>query len=107
MTTPVLVGAGAEGGRMSFLLPGADGIPAPQPEGDVELKVFPAGRYAVLRFKNDRKSSGYNSDAVLALEDELLNRNLQPAGAPFLAYYDPPWTPNFLRRNEVLVLIGE
>ena len=32
-------------------------------------------------------------------------QRLKGKGVPLLAYYDPPWTPVFLRRNEVLIRI--
>jgi hypothetical protein len=35
----------------------------------------------------------------------MQQNKLQEAGTPFSAYYDPPWTPGFLRRNEVLIPI--
>ena len=30
---------------------------------------------------------------------------LKPGGDALFAYYDPPWTPGFARRNEVLIPI--
>ena len=33
-------------------------------------------------------------------------RGLKPAGPPTFAYYDPPWTLPFLRRNEVVVPVA-
>jgi hypothetical protein len=30
------------------------------------------------------------------------DNNLEPVGPPIHAYYDPPFMPSFLRRNEVL-----
>jgi hypothetical protein len=57
---------------------------------------------AVLRF------SGYATDSVMAEKRQqlahLLSRDgLRPAGDFMEAYYNPPWTPPFMRRNEVLV----
>ena len=36
-----------------------------------------------------------------ALEGQKIVRK----GEPIFAYYDPPWTPTFMRRNEVMVTI--
>ena len=36
-----------------------------------------------------------------ALRAWLSGRGLAPVGEPIVARYDPPWTPWFLRRNEV------
>lgn len=62
----------------------------------------PAQRFAAIRF------SGFAEAAALerkegALRDFLRARELQAAGPPVYAFYDPPWTLPFLRRNEVLI----
>ncbi|MFM8684243.1 MAG: hypothetical protein ACKOEG_10795 [Chthoniobacterales bacterium] len=35
------------------------------------------------------------------------NKNLKPAGEPMFAYYDPPWTLPFMRRNEVMLRVAQ
>lgn len=92
--------------KVAFVLPKVYTLEtAPLPEDPaITIRELPARKVAVLRF------SGYASDAVMADKREelaaLLERDgLHPAG-PFLeAYYNPPWTPPFLRRNEVMVEI--
>jgi hypothetical protein len=37
------------------------------------------------------------------LEAFLSTENLTPRSAPTYAFYNPPWTLPFLRRNEVLI----
>jgi hypothetical protein len=39
--------------------------------------------------------------ATSRLQDGLKNAGIVTAGQPFLMRYDSPWTPGFLRRNEV------
>ena len=41
------------------------------------------------------------------LEALLRNHKLAPIGEPSLARYDPPWTPWFMRRNEVMVPVSD
>ena len=35
----------------------------------------------------------------------MLGRHLEPAGAAVYAYYNDPFTPGFLRRNEIIIPI--
>jgi len=75
----------------------------PTPSGsDVRLEEVPARRSAAIRF------SGVTTDALIAdkqaqLLDWMAARGLEPAAPPTYAYYNDPFTPGFLRRNEVLV----
>jgi hypothetical protein len=63
---------------------------------------MPARRVAAIRF------SGRTTDAVLAQREAELRawmaaRGLDAAAAPVFAYYNDPFTPGPLRRNEVLI----
>ena len=75
----------------------------PRPAGSqVRLETLPPRRMAAIRF------SGVTNDALVAEQEARLltwmtAQNLAPAGAPTYAYYNDPFTPGFLRRNEVLV----
>lgn len=110
MTTPVLMtlpsGTDSDtpaAGDMSFVLPKKvteEG--APRPTGQtVELKTQPAMRCAVLRFARRETAPA----AVERLSQWLTARGVPIAaeGAPIVAFYDPPWTPAALQRNEVLI----
>lgn len=108
MTTPVFM-TGEAGGtsgpaRMNFVVPAevaAAGAPAPKAE-DVVLDSLPARRVAVIRFAG-RSIPSLETAKLSELRAWLERQNLTATGEPFLAYYDPPWTPGPLRRNEVLV----
>ncbi|MBA4281031.1 MAG: heme-binding protein [Ralstonia sp.] len=68
---------------------------------DVRLLDVPASRRAAIRF------SGVATDALIdanerALRAWLSARAITILGAPTYAYYNDPFTPGFLRRNEVL-----
>jgi DNA gyrase inhibitor GyrI len=76
-------------------------LPAPASK-DVRLSEIPARRVAAIRF------SGRTTDAVLAEKESELRawmaaRGLTPAAPPVFAYYNDPFTPGPLRRNEVLI----
>jgi DNA gyrase inhibitor GyrI len=108
MTTPVFMtgeaGATAGPARMNFVVPAevaAAGAPAPK-AADVVLDSLPARRVAVIRFSG-RSSPSLEAAKLSELKAWMERQNLTATGEPFLAYYDPPWTPGPLRRNEVLV----
>ena len=50
--------------------------------------------------------SGRTDDALIAEQEQRLHdwmaaRGLSPLGPPTYAYYNDPFTPGFLRRNEI------
>ena len=107
MTSPVLIASVAEKKTMSFIMPKitADkGVPEPAGK-EVTLRTIPAARFAVLRFSGGR-SSELEKKSIQALREWLAAQKLTARGDPMFAYYDPPWTPTPLRRNEVLIQIG-
>lgn len=107
MTTPVLVeGVRGENGTMSFIVPEGVAGNAPKPrDSNVGLRAHPGGRFAVLRFKGGR-SAEVELKAMEALRAETAKRHIATEGTAFFAFYDPPWTPTFLRRNEVMIRIS-
>jgi len=108
MTSPVFMepGAGEEAapqaGRMSFMIPATVAKKgAPEPGGqEVNLDKIPGGKFAVIRFSGHR-SEAKRTAAVEALKAWVARKGWTSSGEPFFAYYDPPWTPEFMRRNEV------
>ena len=106
MTSPVLIDTVNDKKTMSFIMPRkAVEKGVPKPTGDrVALGKMEAARFAVLRFDGGRTSE--NEKAALAkLNAWLEAQKLAGKGAPIFAYYDPPWTPIFMRRNEVMIRI--
>ena len=107
MTTPVFICGGQTNATMSFVLPKNINIDlAPKPAGsDLRLRELPAGRFAVLRFRGGR-NAGNETHALAKLEAWLTQQSLKPEGGPIYGYFDPPWTPPFLRRNEVMLRLA-
>lgn len=106
MTTPVLM-TGPESGVISFIVPkdvAARGAPAPS-NRDVSLTILPPARYAVHRFSGSAKPTR-SMAAAQRLLDWAVSRHVETEGALLFAYYNPPWTPWFMRRNEVLVKLA-
>lgn len=106
MTAPVGQQSATTGWDVSFTMPAGytlSTLPAPN-DPRVKRVEVPRHRVAVITF------SGLWSDANLkSHESELLQwiktHQLVAAGPPTYAYYDPPWTPWFLRTIEVMVEI--
>lgn len=99
MTTPVFMVSG----KMAFVVPEKHKANAPAPASDqVSVDTMKAQRVAAYRY-NGGRSSKNEPQALEKLKAWMEKNKLQAAGPPFSAYYDPPWTPGFLRRNEVLI----
>jgi DNA gyrase inhibitor GyrI len=108
MTTPVFMSprSSQEAGTMGFVLPrkiAAGMVPRPLSE-QVELATRPGGLFAVIRF------AGRNDEDFMLQQQRVLEEWMEKLGydaeaEPELAGYDPPWTPGFLRRNEILIRV--
>jgi len=107
MTAPVTQTGDKGDWAVRFTMPAglalAD-LPQPNDPG-VTLKTLPAMRCAVVRF------SGLSGEAAVAGQTAKLlalvaARRLAPTGPVTQARYNPPWTPWFMRRNEVMVPVG-
>jgi hypothetical protein len=105
MTTPVFMAGGESQRSMSFVMP-ADRKSSPVPN-DVAVSVatIPAGRFAVFGFPGSR-SAPSEAKALARLREWMEARKLATSAQPVFGYFDPPWTPPFLRRNEVMLRVN-
>jgi DNA gyrase inhibitor GyrI len=106
MTTPVFISDDRR--KMAFVLPAKSSsgqISAPL-DPSLSIKKIPAGRFAVLRFSGGR-SSTLETQSLSLLRTWIAKKGLTAAGSPIYGYFDPPWTPGFLRRNEVMLRQGD
>jgi DNA gyrase inhibitor GyrI len=109
MTTPVFMNdTGGTNATMAFVMPAKSSLnDLPQPsEPGVTLKQIPAGEFAVLRFSGGRNAKN-ETNSVARLTAWLTQEKIAPTGQPVFAYFDPPWTPPFLRRNEVMLRVAQ
>jgi DNA gyrase inhibitor GyrI len=104
MTTPVFMSGGDSNATMAFVLPAnLKTGPAPQPtDGAVKVRELEAGRFAVLRFSGGRNARK-EAETVGRLTKWMAAEGLSVLSPPVYGYFDPPWTPAFLRRNEVML----
>jgi DNA gyrase inhibitor GyrI len=104
MTTPVFMSGGETSTTMAFVLPAklktAD-VPRPS-DGSVTVRELAAGRFAVLRFRGGRDART-EAEALARLKAWMAAEQLGVLSPPVYGYFDPPWTPGFLRRNEVML----
>ena len=105
MTAPVVQEGDRKGGRfvIGFVMPanlGVDELPVPS-DPNVRTRRVPAQTAAARRFSGRWSRSSYEKHHE-ELVDALAKSGLRVAGQPRYARYDPPWTPWFLRRNEVV-----
>lgn len=110
MTTPVFMEGevGSQDVSMGFVMPksvATEGVPEPAGQG-VEIRKRTGGRFAVIRF-----SGKLDSKTAKAQESKLRgwmnDRGLVGEETSEAAGYDPPFTPGFLRRNEILIRLKD
>ncbi len=104
MTAPVI----SRNNYMAFSLPSTytkDTVPVPT-NPSVKIEVQPKKTMAVLRFGGhtpEKRVQKYIQDLLTIVRDNKITMN----GEPVLMRYNSPFTPGFLRRNEVAVEIDD
>jgi hypothetical protein len=106
MTAPVETQRSGQGVVMRFMMPSqytVETLPKPN-DPRVQIRQVPGRTMAAIRF-----SGRWGEERFEERTEELLTwlqgRQILVVGTPVVARYNPPWTPGFLRRNEVLVEI--
>jgi hypothetical protein len=104
MTAPVEESLEANQPLMAFTLPSEYELEdLPEPADDsVQIQTVPGRTMAAIRF------SGWATDGKVKRNTQQLiatlkQHGIEAVGTPSLNQYNPPWTPPFLRRNEIMV----
>jgi hypothetical protein len=107
MTAPVSQKASANGWTVAFTMPAGYTLATlPKPaDPSVRLVEHPARRMAVVKFSGLAGAERMDAKRAELLKD-VAEAGLKPVGDPVFAFYDPPWTLPFLRRNEVMVEVA-
>ena len=102
MTAPVTQTAVTEGWVVQFVLPrGVTLETAPEPlDARVQLRLVAASRVAVIRYSGFWSADNY-AEHLARLQATLTAEGLAWRGEPVFSRYNPPFTPWFLRRNEI------
>ena len=108
MTAPVQQQSTGRSWQISFVMPSKYSIESlPEPNNDrVQLKKILSKKFIVIKF------SGTNSNKNLAEHEKQLmsyleDKKFKIIGSPKYAFYSPPWTFPFMRRNEVMLEINK
>lgn len=106
MTAPVTQVAVAGGMQVQFVLPkGVTLATAPEPtDTRVQLRVMPAATWAVIRYSGTWSQSNY-LEHLGKLKAVLDTQGVATQGEPVLARYNAPFTPWFMRRNEIWLAV--
>lgn len=106
MTAPVMQEQREDAYLVSFMMPSSytlESIPTP---GDPAVTIVQKEKFkvAVLRF------AGYATEEKIIKKQARLKELLKADGyeiqsSAHMAFYNPPWTPPFMRRNEVMYSI--
>ncbi|MGI9341398.1 MAG: SOUL family heme-binding protein [Gammaproteobacteria bacterium] len=104
MTVPVQQGRSTDGWRVAFMLPTQytmETAPAPT-DPRVQVREVPGRLMAVLRYSGRWTEKNYVKRKD-QLRSAIVSESVMPLGDMQSALYNAPFTPPFLRRNEVMV----
>jgi len=107
MTAPVSQVADGNAYLVAFSLPSSYTLATvPKPlDPTVRIRQVPAQLIACWRYSGRWTESNYRDHEVL-LRERINSRELIARGDPVLARYNPPFTPWFMRRNEVWIPVA-
>lgn len=108
MTAPVTQQSEGSSWKVRFVMPSNYTMATlPKPIApEVALIEVPAKRFAAIRFSGFARQASLDRHSA-ELEEYLAEQSLTPVNTPIYAFYNDPWTLPFLRRNEVMIEIGE
>lgn len=109
MTAPVSVQAESEGTHVvTFSMPSGftmESLPKPE-DSKVTLRPVPKKKMAAYRYSGTWSIERFE-ERKKRLTAWIQAKNLKITGSAIFARYNAPWTPWFLRRNEVLIPLEE
>lgn len=108
MTAPVTQTAVASGFLVQFVLPKDVSVAsAPEPlDPRVRIRAVAPSLVGVIRYSGFWTESNYN-EHLAKLRDALRAADLSWTGEPVYSRYNAPFTPWFLRRNEIWLQLAE
>lgn len=109
MTAPVIAEAAADAGRYRYQFVmerkyTRETLPVPEDER-VSIREIPARTMAAHRYSGRWTAANFEKHLAILL-DALERDGVEVIGKPLSAAYNSPFTPPFLRRNEVLVEVA-
>lgn len=104
MTAPVMQQGARNAWTVRFIMPKSwtmETLPTPT-DTRVSLKPISARRFIAITFSGIATNEAIEKRTV-ELRRYAFGRKLVTTGEPLLAFYNPPWTLPFFRRNEVML----
>jgi hypothetical protein len=108
MTAPVMQQASGDAQwDIQFVMPAEytmETLPKPK-NTQVRIAQVPEQKWVVIQFSgstNIKNSGSY----LKKLNEYIIQNKLVVIGQPVYAYYNPPWTLSFMRRNEIMYLLA-
>ena len=104
MTAPVIQQKVESKWIIAFVMPAEytmDSLPIPN-DTRIKLRAIPARLLAAIKYSGTWSEARYEKHKVL-LDKMMIKQKLKPVGEYIYARYNPPFTPWFMKRNEVLV----
>jgi hypothetical protein len=108
MTAPVIQKASGKSWNVRFVMPSEytmETLPKPV-NPKVALIEVPAMRFAAIRFSGFAGQDSLDKNEA-QLRAFMAERGLTATSAPQYAFYNAPWTLPFMRRNEVMIEVGD
>jgi hypothetical protein len=108
MSAPVLQSATTGSYAVRFVMPSSATLrtlPVPN-DKRVVVREIPSARFAVIRYSGFWSAENYRTH-LEQLRAAMAREHLTATGEPVWARYDPPFMPWFLRRNEILIPVGQ
>ncbi len=106
MTVPVTSSAEGNSQIVSFVMPSGytlETLPTPS-DSRIKLVEVPEQKIAALTFSWYRTDSRFEKMREQLFSD-LARDNVEITGVPIYAGYNPPWTPPWMNRNEIMVQV--
>jgi len=107
MTAPVMQEQNQDGTwTIMFVMPSEytfETLPKPS-NPDITLTQIPMRRLAAIRFSGSPNEKNIVKHQR-TLQTYLQDNQMAALSNPIYAFYNPPWTLPFLRRNEVMILV--
>ena len=108
MTAPVLQQRTGNAWIVQFVMPSEytlETLPKPNNPAVKLLKTLPQ-KMVVIRFSGTTRAANL-AEHQQRLTDYIAKQKLKTVGAPVFAFYDPPWTLPFFRRNEIMLELAQ
>ena len=108
MTAPVQQQKAKDGWRVSFVMPSKYSLTSlPKPSIDnLWVREIPSAKYVAIRFSGTSTQANLKKHEAVLL-DYVTAHRLKVLGSIKYAFYNPPWTLPFLRRNELMLQLVE